>query len=228
MHWGFPCLIGLTILSQLCSIITISSWGKFSDRYSNKTIIAISAPLYIFCILGWCFAGIYTHLAANLLLLALLHICMGIATAGINLSLTNIGLKLAPKEDAIVYLSAKNIFTALFSFVAPLIGGKLADFFSTRHLIVSAQWKGPMRDKMFLLLSLNEWNFLFLIGALFAFASLELLVRVKEVGEVEKDVVVKIIRSDIKNNLKENFILGNLLSFPTHLRRIIREKIRPN
>jgi hypothetical protein len=45
-----------------------------------------------------------------------------------NLSITNIGLKLAP-ADAIVYLSAKNIITAFFSSVAPLVGGYLADFF---------------------------------------------------------------------------------------------------
>lgn len=32
-------IIPLTILSQLSSIFTISYWGKFSDRYSNKTII---------------------------------------------------------------------------------------------------------------------------------------------------------------------------------------------
>lgn len=218
-------IIGLTVVSQLCSILTIRLWGKFADIYSNKTIIAISAPVYIVCILGWCFAGIYTHFYANVILLIIIHIFMGIATAGINLSLTNIGLKLAPKEDAIVYLSAKNIITALFSFIAPLIGGKLADYFTTRHLTITAEWKGPGLEKIFHFLSLNEWNFLFLIGAFLAFIALQLLSRVKEVGEVEKDVVVRIMRSSIKNNLKDNFVIGNLINWHTHLREIIRKRI---
>jgi len=52
-------IIVLTIISQLCSIMTLRMWGVFSDRYSNKSIIAISAPLYIVCIIGWSFVGIY-------------------------------------------------------------------------------------------------------------------------------------------------------------------------
>lgn len=222
---SLPYVIGLTITSQLCSISTIRIWGSFSDHYSNKTILAICGPLYILCILGWCFVGIYSQLYANIILLVIIHIFMGIATAGINLSLTNIGLKLAPKEDAIVYLSAKNIITSLFSFTAPLVGGILADYFTTRHLNITAEWKGPGLNKVFHFLSLNEWNFLFLIGSFLAFIAMQLLTRVKEVGEVEKDVVVRIMRSSIKNNLKDNFVIGNLINWHTQLRDIIRKRI---
>ncbi|WP_353196458.1 MFS transporter [Parapedobacter defluvii] len=91
-------IIVLTIISQLCSIMTLRMWGIFSDRYSNKSIIAISAPLYILCILAWSFVGIYSRMYINLGLLVLIHVFSGISTAGINLSLTNIGLKLLPKK----------------------------------------------------------------------------------------------------------------------------------
>ena len=217
-------IISLTILSQVFSILTIRIWGKFADRYSNKTIIGIGAPLYILCIIGWCFVGIYTHMYANLILLSILHIFMGISTAGITVALTNIGLKLAPKEDAIVYLSAKNIIVAGFSFLAPLTGGILADYFSTRHLNVIGQWKGPGLNKTFHLLLLNEWNFLFLIGALLALIAVQLLSRVQEAGEVQKDIVVKIMRTSIRSNIKENFIIGNLLSWRAQLRKKIRNR----
>lgn len=218
-------IISLTILGQVFSILTIGIWGKFADRYSNKTIIGIGAPLYIICIVGWCFAGVYTHLYANIILLAIIHILMGISTAGINVALINIGLKLAPKEDAIVYLSAKNIIVSLFSFLAPLTGGILADYFSTRHLNVIGQWKGPGLDKTFHLLLLNEWNFLFLIGALLALIAVQLLPRVKEAGEVQKDIVVKIMRTSIRSNIKENFIIGSLLSWHSLLKDKIRKKL---
>jgi MFS family permease len=220
-------VIGLTVISQLSSIFTIRMWGRFSDKYSNKTILAITAPLYILCIVGWCFIGIYSRFWANMSLLVFIYIGMGIATAGINLSLTNIGLKLAPREHSIVYLSAKNIVTAIFSSIAPLFGGLLADYFANRSLVINSQWKGPSVDRIFHLVSLHDMNFLFLIGAALAFISLELLLRVKEVGEVEKDVVVRIMRSSIKNNLKEHFLIGSLISWHDQLWGLFKKKTPP-
>jgi MFS family permease len=217
-------VIGLTVISQLCSIATIRMWGRFSDRYSNKTILAISAPLYILCIIGWCFVGIYSRPWANLTLLVFIHMFTGIATAGINLSLLNIGMKLAPREHSIVYLSTKNIVTAVFSSVSPLIGGILADYFTGRSLVVNAEWKGRSMDKVLHLISLHDMNFLFLIGAVLAFISLEMLIRVKEVGEVEKDVVMKIMRSSIKNNLKEYYVIGDLISWHDQFLGIFKKK----
>jgi MFS family permease len=224
MHFELSYIIGLSIVSQLCSILTIRIWGNYADRYSNKTIIAICAPLYILCIIAWCFVGIYSRFYANLTLLVGIFMVTGIATAGINLSLTNIGLKLAPRQEAIVYLSVKNIITSAFSSIAPLIGGILADYFIQRHLSITATWGGPNLTKVLRLVELHEWNFLFAIGALLAFVALEFLVPVKEVGEVEKDVVVKVMRSGIRNSLKDAFIIGNLLNWHEQLWRFIRKR----
>lgn len=219
-------IIILSIISQLSSIMTIRVWGTFADRYSNKTIIALSAPIYIVCIITWCFVGIYTNLYINLVLLAGIHIFTGISTAGINLSLTNIGLKLAPREDAIVYLSVKNIITAFFSSLGPLVGGILADYFTSRSLLITAQWSAPGITKVGRLVSLHQWNFLFLIGALLALLSMELLAHVNEVGEVDKDVVKKVMRKSIKRDLKEYFLIGNIISWHEQLRTIIKLKRR--
>lgn len=217
-------VIGLTIISQLSSILTIRMWGTFADRYSNKSIIAISGPLYILCIVAWCFVGIYSRFYANIILLVVIHIFTGISTAGINLSLTNIGLKLARKEDAIVYLSVKNIITAFFSSLGPLAGGVLADYFTSRNLQINAHWTSPRLDKTLRLVSLHEWNFLFLIGAVLALVALELLTRVREVGEVEKDVVRRIMRTSIKSNLKEYFLIGNIINWHEQLMAILKIK----
>jgi MFS family permease len=217
-------VISLSIISQMFSILTIRTWGKFSDRYSNKSIIAISAPIYIICIIGWCFVGIYTRSYLNIALLVVLHIFTGIATAGINLSITNMGLKLSPKKDAIVYLSVKNIITAIFSSLGPLIGGLLADLFAERSLTLNATWTSTETSKVVRLISLHEWNFLFLIGALLALLSLELLSRVKEIGEVDKDVVRRIMRKSISSNLKDYFIIGDIISLHQQLRAVVRSK----
>ena len=218
-------IIALTITGQLATIFTIRLWGVFADRYSNKSVIGICAPLYILCIIAWCFVGLYSKTYVNIILLFIIYIFSGVATAGINLSLTNIGLKLAPREDAIVYLSVKNIVPAIFSSLAPLLGGKLADFFESRHLDINASWAGPAGSRVFHLISLHGWNFLFLIGAILAFLSLELLLHVKEKGEVDKGTVVRIMRSSIRNSLKENFITGSLMGLHSQLRGIIRKRL---
>ncbi len=215
-------IIILSIISQLSSIMTIRIWGTFADRYSNKSIIALSAPIYIVCIIAWCFVGMYSSMYINLALLVVIHIFTGISTAGINLSLTNIGLKLAPREDAIVYLSLKNIVTAFFSSLGPLVGGSLADYFTNRSLVITAQWSSPDINKAGRLISLHEWNFLFLIGALLALIALELLAHVKEVGEVDKDVVKRVMRTSIKRDLKEYFLIGNIITWHEQLRAIIK------
>jgi len=219
-------IIILGTISQLFSVLTLRMWGTLSDRYSNKSIISLSAPIYILCIIAWCFVGIYSHYFLNIALLALIHIFSGVATAGINLSTANIGIKLAPKEDAIVYLSVKNIVTAVFASIGPVIGGILADFFSDRRLTIFAQWESPLFPKTIRLLSLHEWTFLFLIGAIIAFFSLNLLNRVKEVGEVHKGVVKRVMRTRIKSNLKEYFIIGDIINLHQQLRAIVKRTRR--
>ncbi|GAA4312295.1 MFS transporter [Compostibacter hankyongensis] len=220
-------VILLGIITQVGSILTVRLWGTFADRYSNKTIIAICGPLYIGCFIAWCFVGIYTHMYINLALLVLIYIFTGISTSGINLSLINIGLKLAPRAESIVYLSTKNIITAFFSSTAPLVGGYLADFFLNRHLNVRVEWGGPRFSRVFRLLELHEWNFLFLIAALLAFIALELLMQVKEAGEMEADDVRRILRKSVRGNLKEYFLIGHLLGWQQQLWSIIKKRLAP-
>jgi MFS family permease len=215
-------LVVLVVISQVVSIITLPAWGKFSDRYSNKTILGLSTPIYIATIIAWCFVGIYRNEYMNLFLLVGIYIFSGIATAGTNLSLTNIGLKLAPKEDAIVYLSVKNMITAVFSSVAPLIGGLLADHFAEVKLTVSVQWNSPGLDKVFQLLALHEWNFLFVISAILAVISLEFLIHINEEGEVDKEKVKRIVKTSVKMNLKEYFLIGDLITWHDQLVTMLR------
>lgn len=217
-------IIVLATISQLSGILMIRTWGAFSDRYSNKSIIFISGPLYILCIIGWCFVGNLPNYYANLVLLVVIEIFIGIATSGINLSLTNIGLKLSPKKDAIVYLSVKNIITAIFAAIGPLVGGYLADIFADKTLTLNAEWASPEFSDMIKLVFLSDWKFLFLIGALLALLSLELLGRVKEVGEVNKNIVRRIMRKSIRSNLKDYFIIGDLINLHQQLRAAVRTK----
>lgn len=217
-------IIALTVISQVFSVLTIQLWGKLSDRYSNKSIIYLSTPIYIVCIIAWIFVGIYSRWYVNMALLVGIHIFTGISTAGINLALTNIGLKLAPKTDAVVYLSVKNIITSVFSFVSPLLGGILADYFSNKQLKITFEWISPQFNKLLKLIYLHEWNFLFLIGALLALLSLRLLAKVQEQGEVGHSIVKRIMKTRFKSDLKESFIIGNIVTWHSMLKAILKRK----
>ncbi len=202
-------LIGLGILSQLSGILSLNLWGRYSDRFSNKTVISLCAPLYILCIMAFAFAGLPSSKLVTLGILALIHIISGFSTAGINLSLSNIGIKLAPKNEAIVYLSAKNMFVAFFSTIAPLVGGLLADLFANNTVGLSLQLSGS-RHLQVNLLQLQGWNYFFIIGGLLALLSLRLLTNVKEEGETEKSMVVVHMRTSLKRRLRIPHLKGNM------------------
>lgn len=114
---------------------------------------------------------------------------------------------------------------SFFGSIGPLIGGRLADYFTNRSLTINIEWMSPQSQKVFHLLSLHDWNFLFLIGALLALLAIELLVHVNEVGEVEKDFVVRIMRHSIKTNLRDFFIIGTLMSWQEQLWEIVKRKL---
>lgn len=190
-------IIVLGILGQISSILSIKMWGRYSDRFSNKTIIRISAPIYVACIIAWVFTG-----NLGIPLLILINIMSGFSTAGINLALGNIGFKLAPKEEAIAYLTAKNMLVALASAVAPLIGGLMADFFATHQFAWNIEWKSASGTSILNIIDLKGWNFFFIIGGLLALSSLRLLNSVKEQGEVQKGRVVVYMRSRLRRNIR--------------------------
>jgi MFS family permease len=203
----FSYIIALGILTQLSSIFSIKMWGRYSDKYSNKTVISTAAPIYIACIMAWTFTAMPSMQWLTILVLVVISIFSGIATAGINLAITNIGIKLAPKDDAIVYISARNMFVSFFSAVAPLAGGLMADFFASRKFEWNIGWKGS-GIKEIVLLNLQNWNILFMVAALLAILSLRKLRNVFETGEINKTVLV----TEMKNHFKVT--VGERLNTP--------------
>ena len=194
-------IMALTILGQLSGIFAVKMWGRYADRYSNKTIINICAPVYILCILAMAFAALPAIQLHSILILVLINIFSGISTSGINLALNNIGMKLAPQEDATAYISAKNIIISFFSAIAPLVGGLAADFFTSHSLSWNIEWKSGTHSTMFNLINLEGWNFFFIIGGMLALLSLRTLTKVRENGEVQKKRVVIYMRGKMRKNL---------------------------
>ena len=179
---GMPYIIGLTTLSQVFNVFFFRWWGRCADRYSNKTVLGICAPLYLLCIGGIVFTTLPNPHAGTFPWLVVLHALMGIATAGTGLASGNIGLKLAPREHSVAYLSILSFTNSLASGVAPIIGGVLASYFAS----VSWAWYVPspfgVVNESLCLICLRHWDFLFLLSLLAGGHALYRLYRLQEVG----------------------------------------------
>ncbi|UEG54770.1 MFS transporter [Mucilaginibacter daejeonensis] len=197
-------IIGLGIVGQISSIISLKLWGRYSDRFSNKNIIGICGPTYVACIIAFAFTAMPGNSNAMLTMLAVIHILSGVSTAGINLAISNIGIKLAPNSEAIAYISTKNMLVAFFSTIAPMIGGSLADFFASHQLNWTIQWTSAHGVEDIKLLALQGWNYFFVIGGLLALLSLRLLHNVKERGEIDRQKLVLHMRSRLRSRLRAN------------------------
>ena len=178
-------IIILMILNQVIRIAFLHLWGKYSDRFSNKSILSINCPLFIGCILAWTFTARPDYYVLTMPLLVAIHILMGISTAGITLSSGNIGLKLAPKGQATSYLAASSFVNLLAAGIAPVLSGLFADFFTYRKLSLDIHWEFPVRNLDIQTLYFQYWDFLFLFAFLIGLYSIHRLALVKEVGEVE-------------------------------------------
>jgi MFS family permease len=223
-------IICFVIMGQVAGIFSVKIWGKHSDRFSNKTIIKIAAPMYILCILAWPFASMPSSFLMIILIVAVINIMSGVATSGINLALNNIGIKLAPKNEAIVYLSAKNMLVAFVSALGPLLGGLLADFFANRSFVWNVQWHGPNGSSALHLLELHNIGFLFVIAGILATIALRTLRFVKEEGEVSKDLAIAEMKVGFKTSFKDSMKREAILSFlyysPVQYQRTFHRKLK--
>ena len=213
---SFAWIIALGLLAKFGSIFSLKFWGAFSDKYSNKTIISICAPTFITCILSWTFVAMTPNKQASIILLIIIHIVSGVSAAGIDLAISNLAVKLAPKNEAIAYISARNIVVAVFSAVSPMIGGLMADFFSTHHLIWNIAWQGPAGVSTFRLLELQNWNFFFVISAVLALLSIRLVKKIKEDGEVQKETVTIVMRKSVRRGIRKNISTEGIKERMTH------------
>ncbi len=225
-------IIALTILSQIMNLVFLRLWGNFSDRFSNKSVLGVSGPLFMGCIIAFAFTTMPEKHILTIPLLVVIHILMGISTAGVTLASGNIGLKLAPKGQATAYLAANNLVNSLAAGIAPVLGGKFVDFFAERQLSLVFKWTSPGRDLAFDTLNFQHWDFFFLFAFLIGLYCIHRLTRVKESGEVEEEIVIHELITQVRRNMRNLSTVGGLrhmVTFPVsvvHLPRSFVKRIK--
>ena len=224
-------IIGLSILSQVFNFLFLKIWGRFTDRFSNKSVLAISGPLFIFSILAWTFTTMPEKYVLTIPLLIVIHIVTGLSSAGVSLASGNISLKLAPKGQATVYLATNTIANSVAAGIAPILGGKFADFFAGRELAWTLKYTSPGGEFALPTLNLQQWDFFFVFAFLIGLYALHRLAKVREEGEVEEKIVAQELFSEVRTQVRTlSSVEGvrQMVSFPISMVRNITERMIPN
>jgi MFS family permease len=173
-------ILALTTASQLSNIAALGLWGALIDRFSNKSVLEIAAPLFLACTLAWTLTGVPWVKPFTLYLLAVIHVLMGIATAGVGLASGNIAMKLSPTGQATAYLAANGVISAAAAAAAPILGGRFADFFALHQLTLAFTWTGGPEKLTVQVLNFHSWTFFFGIACVLGLYSLHRLSFVQE------------------------------------------------
>lgn len=204
---GYPVawVIGLALASQVMNLVFFRVWGWFADTFSNKAVLRICGPLFLLCVLGWTFTTVGgQRYWLTPYLLVLIHLAMGIATAGVTLGIGTMALKLSPSGSATGYLAANSLVHSMAAGAAPIVGGLLADKLARWQLSWNLTlthegeqwWQVPTLD-------LTHWDFLFALAFVLGLYALHRLALVSEKGKAGERIPIQQIvvqtRREIQN-----------------------------
>ncbi len=187
---SLPAVIGFTVVSQVANILFVRVWGPMADRVGSKAVLSLSASLYLLVILGWVFTAYPERHFLTLPLLGVLHVFAGVAGAGVGLTMSTLTLKVAPEGKATPFLGVAGIASSVGAGIGPIAGGLMADFFSVRSLGLDFTWTSPGGVLDLPAVSLTGFDFLFVIAFVVGLFSLNLLVGLREEGEMPRDTAL--------------------------------------
>ena len=98
-------------------------WGKLSDKFGDKNIMALCNVLIVFYPFFWLFVS-------NVLQLILISIFAGIAWSGFDLTTFNYLLDITPPDRRPSYIANYKMVVGISLFLGPLIGGFLSQYIS--------------------------------------------------------------------------------------------------
>jgi MFS family permease len=214
---GYPMttIMVLTIVSQLSNLAALGIWGALIDRFSNKAVLGVCAPLFLACIFAWSFTGLPSIQALVFYGLVAIHILMGISTAGVALASNNLAMKLSPSGEATSYLAANGVATSVCAAIAPIVGGLGADFFASHRLTLAFTWTGGAQEINVQVMNFHDWTFFFAIASLVALSSLRGLSRVKEATGTSDRLLLRDVLLETRRSIQS-------LSSAAGLLRVVR------
>lgn len=218
----------LSVISQAANILALRLWGRLSDRFANKSVMAVCAPAYIFSIVAMIGASQIQSRLGIMIWLGALHVAMGVSVAGVTLGSTNIALKLSPSGSATSYVAANAMATAAAAGLAPILGGLLAQFFAQRRFELLMRWAGP-HGLLSFSFGLTHWDFYFLLAGVIGLYAVHRLSLVAEQGEIERREMVNQMLGETRRTIRNISTVAGLRAatdLPATLLRDARKRLR--
>ncbi len=108
------------IASIVTQFLTLSFWGRFSDRFGNRLVMLFSSVVIPIVPLLWLFSPDHTYLLV-------VQMVSGFVWSGYSLSTANYLYDIRPhKSDFAVYAAMQSALGAVAVFVGALLGGLIA------------------------------------------------------------------------------------------------------
>lgn len=205
-------VMALSLISQFANLLTLRKWGALADRFSNKSVLNIAAPAFVGCIVAMVLASQFQGRAAAAIYLIGLHLVMGAASAGVALASGNIVMRLSPRGGAEPYMAANALVTSAAAGLAPILGGLCADVFTAREFRLVLAWTGPRFQGEMVHLAVRQWDFYFLLSALFGLYALHRLTLVHEKGEVERQEMIREMLNRLRDGRRRFMPVAGLKS----------------
>ncbi len=116
---GYEVFSVVTAASILATIVSQPYWGRLTDRYGDRTVIAICSAMTTLVPLLWMVVADPIHMI-------LVYALAGFAWAGLDLAMFNYLLDVTPSNRRSAYIANYTMFVNTANFSGPLVGGLLA------------------------------------------------------------------------------------------------------
>ena len=200
MSW----VILLAVISQITNIYFFKVWGRIADRFSNKSVLAVSVPMFIVLLLLYPFTTMPERYSLTVPLLVLIHVIGGVSTAGFNLCAANIALRLAPHGAATAYLGTNAFCAGLSAAIAPVIGGLIGSYYATKEISIEIFYRPDSAElgNAFIIpaLSFRGIDFVFFAAAITGLYAWHRLSLIDEEGTVSENAVREEVFTAVRNS----------------------------
>jgi len=118
LHFTYLQFMANTATTVLFQFLTLARWGRISDAFGNRLILATCACVIPFLPILW-------TLSANFWYLIVLQALSGLSWAGFSLSAGNFLYDLVAREKRATYMAVHNVIASTGIFGGALLGGYL-------------------------------------------------------------------------------------------------------
>lgn len=133
LQYSYLMFMANTATSVLLQFLTLNVWGRISDRFGNRLILAGTGLIIPFLPMLWLVSTDFWYLIA-------VQSLAGVMWAGFSLSTGNFVYDLVPAPKRATYVAYHNVLMSIGVFFGASLGGWLGQHLPTRLTLGSLEW----------------------------------------------------------------------------------------